>query len=81
MKKFNENHPGWLTHMHGGKDHYYFSDEGDFILSLCGEIKDNGYMDLQPVEDESNLCKRCLAKVKKLENGEKIEIKMKGFLI
>lgn len=81
MDKINENHPGWLSHMDGCKDHYYFSEEGDFILSLCGEYKSNKYLDVYPLEGNSDLCKRCLNKVKKLENGEKIEIKMKGFLI
>ena len=82
MKKIHESHPGWLSHIDGCKDHYYFQEEGEFVTSLCGQIKSNKYLDtyLTEVEDMF-LCKRCISKLKKLENGEKIEINIKGMLI
>lgn len=86
MKKINENHLGWAEHLDGGKDHYYVTNEGVFIISICGEAKsythsDECFMNQQSLDVKNNLCKRCLNQIKKFENGEKVKIEVKGMFL
>lgn len=80
--KLKENHPGWMEHMDGGKDHYYVKQEGDFIISICGATKtDKDGMELQSESGSTNKCKKCLNLVEKIQKGEVVHVKTKGIFI
>lgn len=81
LNKLNEDNPGWLTHNEGGQDHYYFTDEGDFIVALCGTVKSNKQADTWEIESTKNQCKACLSKINKLEKEGEIEVSMKGIFL
>lgn len=81
MEKINVQHPGWLTHINGGKNHYYILEEGSFIITLCGKSMSNTYLETEPLEKEDNQCKTCLRRINKLKNGEKIQIKVDGIFL
>lgn len=87
-EKINESHAGWIEHNDSErKTHYYIKEEGDWYISICGEIiseRDlcNRFEENYECKDSiENYCKRCINKYKRLQNGEQISIRLKSTLV
>ena len=88
FKTLSESDPGWIEHEEDQrKTHYFFKEDGDWYISICGEIMpdrdllnrfEENYQCKAPIE---NLCKNCLKKYNKLLIGEKTTIKLKSILV